>query len=107
MGLASFYRRLVPKFAEIAKPLTILTRKDQQFTWSPIQQETFRNRKDRRCTTPMLAFLDSKLLFIPTTDASKTALGHRYKRARKDPLPMRVGKQTNQSSRTQPRRLIC
>ena len=31
LGLASFYRRLVPNFAEAAKPLTILTRKDQNF----------------------------------------------------------------------------
>jgi len=28
LGLASFYRRLVPNFAQIAKPLTTLTRKD-------------------------------------------------------------------------------
>jgi len=33
LGLASFYRRLVPNFAEIAKPLMALTRKDRQFTW--------------------------------------------------------------------------
>jgi hypothetical protein len=29
LGLAFFYRRLVPKFAETAKPLTHLTRKNQ------------------------------------------------------------------------------
>jgi len=29
LGLASFYRKLVPNFAQIAKPLTTLTRKDQ------------------------------------------------------------------------------
>ena len=34
LGLASFYRRLVPNFAEAAKPLTILTRKDQNFMGS-------------------------------------------------------------------------
>jgi hypothetical protein len=28
LGLASFYRRQVPNFAEATKPLTILTRKD-------------------------------------------------------------------------------
>jgi hypothetical protein len=28
LGLCSFYRKLVPKFAEIAKPLTMLTWKD-------------------------------------------------------------------------------
>ena len=33
LGLASFYR-LVPNFAEAAKPLTILTRKDQNFMGS-------------------------------------------------------------------------
>jgi hypothetical protein len=31
LGLASFYRRLVPNFAEVAKPLTMLTRKYQEF----------------------------------------------------------------------------
>ena len=31
LGLDSFYKRLVPNFAEAAKPLTILTRKDQNF----------------------------------------------------------------------------
>jgi DUF438 domain-containing protein len=33
LGLASYYRRLVPKFAEIAKPLTELTQKEQTFEW--------------------------------------------------------------------------
>ena len=31
VGLASFYWRLVSKFAELAKPLTVLTPKDQNF----------------------------------------------------------------------------
>jgi hypothetical protein len=33
LGLASFYRRLVPDFAEVARPLTNLTRKNQAFIW--------------------------------------------------------------------------
>jgi hypothetical protein len=33
LGLAAFYRSLVPNFAAIAKPLTTLTRKDQEFIW--------------------------------------------------------------------------
>jgi len=32
LGLVSFYRRLVPNFAQIAKPLTTLTRKDQNMS---------------------------------------------------------------------------
>ena len=75
LGLVSFYRRLVPKFAAIAKPLTTLTWKDQPFTWGPCQQEAFRSSKDKLYTTPVLAFPDFSLPFILTTDASKTALG--------------------------------
>ena len=75
LGLASFYRRLVPQFAEIAKPLTSLTRKDQPFTWGPSRQEAFRKLKEKLCTTPVLTFPDFSLPFILTTDASKTALG--------------------------------
>jgi hypothetical protein len=47
LGLASFYRRVVPKFAEVAKPLKILTRKNQEFVWGPSQQEAFEKMKKR------------------------------------------------------------
>ena len=35
LGLASFYRRLVPDFAELSKHLTVLTKKDHDFMWGP------------------------------------------------------------------------
>jgi len=41
LGLASFYRRLVPNFAEIVKPLTALTSKDRQFTLGPVTATGF------------------------------------------------------------------
>jgi hypothetical protein len=75
LGLASFYRRLVPNFAELAKPLTVLTRKNHQFSWGPCQQEAFQGLKDRLCTTPVLAFPDYKLPFILTIETSKEAIG--------------------------------
>lgn len=37
LGLASFYRILVLDFAEMAKSLTELNRKDRQFIWGPSQ----------------------------------------------------------------------
>ena len=74
IGLASFCRRLVPDFTELAKPLTALTRKDQQFTCGPTQQ-AFESLKERLCSTSVLAFPDSKLPIILTTDASKAAIG--------------------------------
>jgi hypothetical protein len=74
LGSASFYRRLVPNFAEIAKPLTALTRKDCQFTWGPQQQQAFQSMKDRLCTTPVLAYPNFEVPYILTTDASKVAI---------------------------------
>ena len=70
LGLSSFYRRLVPNFADIAKPLTTLTRKDQKFVWGPSQQQAFQSMKDKLCTTPVLAYPNFKLPFILATDAS-------------------------------------
>jgi len=64
----------VPNFAEIAKPLTALTRKDRQFTWGLQQQQAFQSMKDRLCTTPVLGYPNFELPFIITTDASKVAI---------------------------------
>ena len=74
IGLASFYRRLVPSFAEIAKPLTMLTRKNQEFSWGQTQQVAFDTLKQKLSTTPVLAFPNFGLPFILTTDASKVAI---------------------------------
>jgi hypothetical protein len=74
LGLASFFRRLVPNFAEIAKPLKALTRKDRQFTLGPQQQQVFQSMKDRLCITPVMAYPNFNLPFILTTDASKVAI---------------------------------
>jgi hypothetical protein len=75
LGLISFHQRLVPDFAQIAKSLTLLTRKKQEFTWGPKQQEAFEMLKYRLCTTPVLAYPNFSLPFILTTDASETAEG--------------------------------
>jgi hypothetical protein len=74
LGLASFYRRLVPNFAHIAKPMTQLTRKDKKFDWDKQCQEAFETLKHELSTTPVLAYPDFKLHFIVTTDASKIAI---------------------------------
>ena len=74
LGLAPFYRRLVPNFPKSAKPLTKLTRKNQEFVWGPSQKEAFENLKTKLCTTPVLAYPNFDLPFILTTDASKVAV---------------------------------
>jgi hypothetical protein len=74
LGLASFYRRLVPNLAEVAKSLTTLTRKNQEFTWGASQQQAFQSLKDKLCTTPVLAYPSFKLPFILTTHARNIAV---------------------------------
>lgn len=48
--LSSFYRMLVPNFAEVAKTLMILTRRNQPFLWGTSQQGAFEGVNDRPCT---------------------------------------------------------
>jgi len=52
VGLDSFYRRLVPKFAELTKPLKVLTRKDQKYSRVSLQQQAFDSMKEKLCTAP-------------------------------------------------------
>jgi hypothetical protein len=40
----------------VSKPLTVLTIKNQQFSWGPSQQKAFLAFKERPCTTPVLAY---------------------------------------------------
>lgn len=75
VGLASYYRRHIPNFAAIAKPLTMLTRKDVEFKWGTSQEEAFRELKAKLSTEPLLSYPDFSLPFIVTTDASQEAVG--------------------------------
>jgi hypothetical protein len=74
LGFASFYGRLVPRFAEIAKPLAQLVRKYTQFKWESSQQTAFEKLKKIICSEEVLAYPDFKSQFILTTDALKVAV---------------------------------
>ena len=74
LGLASFYRRLVPNIAQIAKPMTGLLRKDARFVWAEQQQAAFEALKTALCSEQVLAYPNFDSQFILTTDASKTAV---------------------------------
>ena len=74
IGLASFYRRLIPNFAEISKPLTELLRKETSFKWEGKQQAAFEKLKEALCSSQVLAYPDFSAQFILTTDGSRTAV---------------------------------
>ncbi|GKE90751.1 hypothetical protein Tco_1571846, partial [Tanacetum coccineum] len=41
LGLAGYYRRFIENFSKIAKPLTLLTQKNQKYEWGEKQEEAF------------------------------------------------------------------
>ena len=43
VGLAGYYRRFIEGFSQIVAPLTLLTRKDQPFTWRTSVRRAFRS----------------------------------------------------------------
>ena len=75
LGLASFYRRTVRHFPEIANTLTQLTKKDVTWDWNQECLESFDKLKSKLNNTPVLAFPDFKVQFILTTNASTVELG--------------------------------
>ncbi|XP_036340634.1 uncharacterized protein LOC118750003 [Rhagoletis pomonella] len=71
----SWYRRFVPLFADVAKPLSQLTKKNAKWTWTDQQQTAFDKMKRLLTTSPILKQADENLPFILKTDASGYALG--------------------------------
>ena len=41
LGFTNFYQKFIPNYSNIVTPLTALTKKDQPWTWSPLQQYAF------------------------------------------------------------------
>ena len=75
VGLASYYRRHVEGFSDLAKPLSELTRKNQPFIWGPDQQQAFEILKNRLMNYPVLAPPLPDGRYIIDTDASDFAMG--------------------------------
>ena len=75
MGLASYYRRFVKNFAQIAQPLHALTRKGALFAWSESCKEAFEELKRQLTEAPILAYPAFGRDFTLETDASNRGLG--------------------------------
>ena len=75
VGLGSYYRCHIPKFARIAEPLTDLLAKNRPFQWGAPQQEAFDELKRLLLMGTACSFPDFEKEFILKTDASDTTVG--------------------------------
>ena len=73
LGLIGYYRKFVPRFANVARPLTNLTRLDQPFEWSDKCQASFELLKSALVKESILRFSDQNKPYTLYTDASKYA----------------------------------
>jgi hypothetical protein len=74
LGLTGYYRRFVPKYGLIAKPLTNALRL-KQFQWTSQAQEAFDNLKVAMTHTPVLALPNFQEQFTVETNACADGIG--------------------------------
>ena len=73
LGLIGYYRKLVPRFSDLARPLNALTKKNTEYKWTPKCQESFKLLNTSLMTDPILTFSDPNFPYMLFTDASKYA----------------------------------
>ena len=71
LGLTGYYRKFVPRFADISRPLTTLMKKDVKFEWTSACQKSFELLKEALCGEPVLKYADTSKPYTLYTDASK------------------------------------
>ncbi|CAG9086928.1 unnamed protein product [Plutella xylostella] len=75
LGLASYFRKFVKGFGEIARPLTCLLKQDVSWKWTQSEQNAFQTLKLSLSDRPVLALYNPKLDTELHTDASSLGLG--------------------------------
>ena len=78
LGLASYYRRYIHRFADIAAPLHAMTKKGVTFAWTKASAEAFTTLKNCLLQAPILIysrFTPDASTFVLQTDASAVGLG--------------------------------
>jgi hypothetical protein len=74
LGLAGYYRRFIPDFSRIAKPMTELLKKGVKFMWSEACEKAFHTLRQHLTSAPVLVQPDNSKPFQVFCDASGTSL---------------------------------
>ena len=75
LGLANYYRKFIKNFAQVARPINVLMRKDVKWQWKQEQQKAFDELKKIFTTRPVLVAPDLDKEFRVEADASNYATG--------------------------------
>lgn len=75
VGLCAYYRRYVPNFSTICKPLFLLTKKGEPFVWGPAQKSAMSRMKELLTQAPILGYPREEGMFILDTDACNFGIG--------------------------------
>ena len=75
LGLVGYYRKFIKGFTKIAKPLTLLTRQQVKFEWTPDHQTAFIHLKSTIVQASILHYPNPNKTYILYTDTSDDACG--------------------------------
>ena len=74
LGLAGYYRTFIEGFSKIARPMTVLTQKGNEFKWTEACEKSFQELKTRLTTAPILTLSNIHRSFVVYCDASLQGL---------------------------------
>ena len=75
LGTVNWYRKFIPKCADLQRPLIHLTKKNVKFEWTEECRKSFENLRDALISAPVLSIADPNKVYILHTDASDYAMG--------------------------------
>ena len=77
LGLAGYYRRFVPGFAQLTARISDLTQKEEppKVNWTAQHEEDFQKLKALMCNKPILHCPDESREFLLQSDASERGIG--------------------------------
>ena len=75
LGLTGYYRQMIKGYAQIASPLTHLTKMDTEWKWAEAEQKAFLTLRDYLTSDTIMAFPDFTKPFWVKSDASGNSVG--------------------------------